>query len=1090
MPTIAELVDTAPAATAGYEIQLTDGGDPIRWVVELADPSAAELVWHDITGFYAGDSTQRGAAEYQGRYTAMVARVTLETSHDQLAPTREDTSGLFGVHVSLGAGLLMRAGLIRVNGGSVVTWWPIFTGRVEKWGNASRARGQTQIHEVTVIDTISSLVDQPVEATLEEPWEDRISAILTDADWLFGHDIYGAFDVSGTPVLEVPARDEQESAIVELDTVTDPAGIVWRSRRNGRLVFHPAPFDTFHEAFYDDYGFFGDEWANPLLDEYPDGLTFSYLPDIGDIAYLDDVAVEPFGIEDEIRAVVNDVRATYPAGSYAVDDAVSISRFGRRIKRVNWIVPNDTAVDQILDRRAFATKQARPLVTTIDDVGFFPAMALIDHLDPATVIHATHESGSIVTATTLVRSIAEERTVRLDHALSWKSTVELDVDATAEEDPLLPVENLAFTAVGETSLAVSWTNPTQPFITPTEVQFRIPQLSLIWLETDYPATSLAWAGLTAETQYTVEVRLVRKVNGLVTNASTVEAVTAITDPATVPNNPGPDPGGDEPGDTTIEIPDPDPDCDLEWELQEDDGTGWTTILSGDRDDLIDNGDGTWDLNLDESVFDPDKLYRVRSREVCGGIEGPWLNGQPWDPPDDWTDPCTTPPALSVAPYDSEDLLLFVPKICAPDTITEAVTGNPATKGPGFGNLLAQFDSGDDIALQANAAGGIIAYGESGVTGLTGDKTLGIKVSIATAGNQVLFETAAMRISANLDGAVWHPSASVYTPQGISSVAGDPLDLDTVYDLRVTYDAATATLSLEVDGVEVNSISVGEPRPTVSALPIWWVGATADSWVTNAALWSGVVSSVPNEPPTVTAQSHCWWADDLTGTHANDDPVSAWVDRTSSHSADASSTERPLYKSSGVNGRPAVDFDGTNDYLRYAAATPITTNGNGVIVAVVEFDAVDSFDCIWGTADEGSTTPFLVGMVQTPSTNRIALQSRPSTSNLHRHYGDTAVSTGVAYIFEWSDPATGQEGAMRVNNAAQSLTDDATEAATSSWLGNIPNRDSFTLGALRRTTVTNHMNGRIAYLMYANQPLTSGDRTALYSWLSDYYGITI
>jgi hypothetical protein len=1122
MPTIAELVATAPHAASGYEIQLTRQGDPIRWVVELADPSAgAEVEWFDITGFYAGDATERGAATYQGRYNATVSRVTLEASFDQLAPTNEDTSGLFGVHVDLGAGLLVRAGLIRVDGSEVVEWWPIFTGRVESWGVASRANAQTQVHEVVVLDTMSSLVDQPVEETSEEPWQDRVAAILLDADWLFGHDIYGSFTVGGVDVLEVPARDEADSAISELDVVCDPAGIVWRSRRDGRLVFHPAPYDTFHSGFADDSGFDGDEWANPLLDDYPDGLVFSYLPDLTDVGYLVDVNVEPFGIEDTIVAVVNDVRATYPAGSYAVDDATSISRYGRRVQRVNWIVPNDVAVDQILDRRAFATKQARPLVTTIDDLGFFPAMALIDHLDPATVIHATHGTGTVVTATTRVRSIREERTMRHQAALSWTSTVTLDVDAVSEQDPLLPVEDLAFTDVGETTLAVSWTNPTQPSVEPTEVQFRVPELSLIWLETDYPATTLAWAGLTADTQYTVEVRLVRKVNGIVTNASTVERVVATTDPATVPNNPGPDPAGDDPGDTTVEIPDPDPDCDLEWELQENDGTGWVTVLSGDRDDLVDNGDGTWDLNIDESEFDPDKLYRVRSREVCGGIEGEWLNSQPWDPPDDWTDPCTTPPALAEPPYDDPDLVLFVPKICAPDIITEAISGLAGVRGPGFGNLLAQFDDDNDIALQANATGGIIAYGESTISGLTGSKTLAVTVNVATAANSILFEAAAIRISAGPIGSGWRPAVSVYTPAGTFAVVGDELDLDTTYVVAATWDADTGTAELFVAGVSVNSVTDAEPRPTINALPIWIVGAPADSWITKAAVWSKVLEISPASELPVTSGLWGWWdaSDAATITDAGSGKVSQWDDKSGNgrHVTQASPGNRPTTGIRTINGLNAIDFVRANNQALTRSGL-----GSSVLVNGGEWTAyfVYVLDASASAHQQGRT---LLGIYNAAgfSGRGLGFQATRNVSGIGNAFatfvgagGDGGFASNVYDYSIWGHGIASElyvtearidvasypqlPGWQRHKNGSVATLDSPTGAngdgtmtinSTNVWANTTTNA-TLSIGTQwdGALTAAAAFDGAVAAIILFNRLLDSTERTAMRDYLIDRYGL--
>ena len=115
MTTLAELVDATPAATSGLPVDIAYGPGGFRIVVELADPSAGTSVaWHDITEYIAGWSLERGADRYAGRYRAGVAVLEIVTDDDEFAPWNEDTSGTFGTHVELGAGLIIRAGFIRV----------------------------------------------------------------------------------------------------------------------------------------------------------------------------------------------------------------------------------------------------------------------------------------------------------------------------------------------------------------------------------------------------------------------------------------------------------------------------------------------------------------------------------------------------------------------------------------------------------------------------------------------------------------------------------------------------------------------------------------------------------------------------------------------------------------------------------------------------------------------------------------------------------------------------------------------------------------------------------------------------------------
>jgi hypothetical protein len=232
---------------------------------------------------------------------------------------------------------------------------------------------------------------------------------------------------------------------------------------------------------------------------------------------------------------------------YPVDDPISTGRYGFRPFTTTWIINNPPAVDDLLADRAFSESQALPLRTTIDHEGFWTAMAIADHFDPVTVVHATSEDGLVVTGTGSIRNIVEERTVRDAGLLNWQSTVQIDLDSTETAEALLPVEDLALVSTetpllgGASTATFTWTNPTQPSITPTEVQYRLLGRSLIWLPKSYPGVGsdgLVTYGLTAATHYTFQVRLVRRVDGLVTNYSVARSF-AFTTPALI--YPVPDP---------------------------------------------------------------------------------------------------------------------------------------------------------------------------------------------------------------------------------------------------------------------------------------------------------------------------------------------------------------------------------------------------------------------------------------------------------------------------------------------------------------------------------------------------------------------
>lgn len=828
MTTLVELVGQTPNDAFGIPTQLPGG--PWRWVLELADPSAgASVEWYDITDLCTGVSHTRGADEFAGKYRASVVELELVADDDALAPWNPDTSAVFGTHVDLGAGLLIRGGFIRVSGGAVTSWRPRFTVRVETWRDAAFARGQIRIHDVTCRDLLTGLNNVPVGDAVAGNWDERLSHIMSEAEWDFGLTVYGADQAPGpVDVLELPARDEQSNALLEMDATCDPAGLVWYTSRVGRIIVRPQPGDTFHADHFAG-GATGTEWVEP------EPVTFSYNAELDDGVAYDTEGPSPFGLEDTEVGIVNHVRITDPApGLFDDDDLVSVGRYGRKTRSMSWQVANDQVGGDILARLAFATKQATPLETHVDAVNFFPAAADLDWLYPVGVKHATAADRDHVVADGTVRQIIENIAPLGEESIDWTMTVTIDIATYESGVDLLPVEDLAVSNIDHQSADFDWTNPTQ-VITPTATLVRIPELSAVWIELSYPVTSFDWFGLDESTAYTFQVRLIREVGGVITNVSPIAEVTFTTDDVPVVDV---EPDGD--GGFDVDLPDVG-DCEVAWTLEGFDGEDWVEIDSGT------DPSGTV-LNFDAELLNGYYLFNLCSIEMCEG-----------EPPGDEycvtsiVAACTTPPAFTAGdpPYDSPNLIAFIPEACPIDLVKEALSGIPGGHGPAWGGLT--YVGAADIALKADTVGGVIAQGAVPALAYYGTATIGCRTSPQTGADHQLFSIAGMRLE-SVDGTTgWFPKAIVTTVLGETLSVTDATERSAVTparELHATYDADTGTLELVVDGVSRGTDVADDPADRANQGPFWRCSAPANGWVTDCAVWDSAIGVVR---PSVTVE---------------------------------------------------------------------------------------------------------------------------------------------------------------------------------------------------------------------------------------------
>jgi hypothetical protein len=283
----------------------------------------------------------------------------------------------------------------------------------------------------------------------------------------------------------------------------------------------------------------------------------------------------------------------------------------------------------------------------------------------------------------------------------------------ADAGPLLPVENLAVSdGPTHNSVSIEWTNPPQPSIEPTEVQVRLANETAIWTVYPYPTTDVSWGALNDDFEYLAQVRLVRRVDGEVTDLSSVESLGFTTEAAPI-GEPAPDPGGTD-GDTIfpINIPIGNPgtvgsdDCWFRWELfiLNQDTLAWTTTgIDGEEDGTITS------FSYDLATLDPTRVYRFEFTEVCNGVDGDTTIGGPFVGLGDWGATCGGITGSASSGFTAvADAIWGFPEMCTVDdgerqALVDSVTGVEISEGAAFG--LAYHDPDGEWVVLADGDGG-------------------------------------------------------------------------------------------------------------------------------------------------------------------------------------------------------------------------------------------------------------------------------------------------------------------------------------------------------------------------------------------------
>lgn len=193
--------------------------------------------------------------------------------------------------------------------------------------------------------------------------------------------------------------------------------------------------------------------------------------------------------------------------------------------------------------------------------------------------------------------------------------------------------------------------------------------------------------------------------------------------------------------------------------------------------------------------------------------------------------------------------------------------------------------------------------------------------------------------------------------------------------------------------------------------------------------------------------------------ADGDPVSTWSSRApATIQATQTLTSRPTYRVNSIGGRPALEFDGSNDFLAFDAAGTNLMNGVPSIMAtvVVKIDGANDANqnTLWWSTNGGVTQARFGPQARVGSSAVARIQSRRLDADSQIN-GSTTGNTATACIAGYiGDPAGGGDffsAVNGINGAATNYAATGNYSATNSAAANI--------GAI--STTVNRLDGFIA-----------------------------
>jgi hypothetical protein len=409
------------------------------------------------------------------------------------------------------------------------------------------------------------------------------------------------------------------------------------------------------------------------------------------------------------------------------------------------------------------------------------------------------------------------------------------------------------------------------------------------------------------------------------------------------------------------------------------------------------------------------------------------------------------------------------------TLSVASTGNWGGKLPI--NLAYQWRRCD---LNGNSCSNISGATAASYTPVTADVAKTIRV-VVTASNSSGSANTTSAQTAQIAGA---------TPvnQVAPAIAGTPTQGQTLSTSNGTWGGTTPmTFAYQWQRCDSNGASCVNTA-TTPTYPLGAVDVGAEIRVVVTAtntLGSGsapspatakVASSAPADPQPPVALGLQLWFDAASEKYADGEPVTAlsdWSGHARNLTSDpADPRAAPTFRRNAINGRPAVEFDGTSDILK--------TYGSSFVL-----DQPDTFFVVYKSLDTNALTEGWLF----DSTNSLTRQlfGRASNGTVEQYANLIFAVPGIPFPSPTYELWSGT-----YNGATSSLWRKLAGQSTQVFPGNVGSSslDGFSLGGASAAGVNGYglTHALVAEVLWYTGPLSDADRTAVLNYLAAKYAL--